>query len=186
MSFQQQLALGMAAENRIAKYLLARGNAVLPAYEIENENDKGPRLLMPKGRNLIVTDLLVFGPAKVVWVEAKWKTRFSWYRKTKSWDTGIDDHHYQDYLQITKETPFPVWLMFLHDLAEPSSSDLKWGSPEICPTGLFGGILTELSCCSRFSDRHGRSGMRYWRSDQLRLVANLADFNRTIDESDFA
>ena len=186
--WQTQFALGRSAENRIAAYLRARGNWLLPAYEAELD-DKGPRILTPRGE-LISTDFLLLNHAHTLWIEAKWKTRFSWHRKSKSWQTGIDRRHYRHYLQIAQGTPFPVWLLFLHENPVPRLEDLMQGSPDVCPTGLFGGELGDLS--QKIDHPHnnwGREGMIYWRAPKagdrktLLRIASLEEIEAAICNS---
>jgi len=160
-SFEQQLAHGKAGESKIAQWLRARGNSVLPVYEKLIDDGKGPALYMPDGM-LIAPDLFVFRDRHALWVEAKHKTGFTWSREYSRWETGIDLRHYADYLKIEDSTPWPVWLMFLHDGGQAKDSGIS-------PEGLFGNSLTVLRDCeSHRSDRWGRSGMVYWGIDSLK------------------
>lgn len=163
--FQTKLAFGQIAEAQIEAWLRhACSYHILPAYEGGRDN-KGPRLFGPNGA-LITPDMLAIRGQDTKWIEAKHKTYWSWYRKGKYWVTGIDLRHYFQYQQVTRVTPFPVWLLFLH-----SRSD----SPEgICPTGLFGGELSHLATVEshRFSN-YGKGGMVYWQYEKLSRLASL-------------
>jgi hypothetical protein len=177
--FERNLATGNVAEGRIARYFIGRGYSVMPVYEIEKAHGKGPQVFTPT-RGLIAPDMFVF-KNKAIWVEAKHKTVFSWHFKTECWTTGIDLRHYRDYLALEDESPWPVWLTFLHVKSEPDVRDVRHGCPEKCPTGLFANSLDYL----RRHEHHvcppgdgdggwGRSGMVYWARSDLKLIAQLA------------
>jgi len=182
MSFAEKLAFGKVAEGFIANWLMARGNSVLPVYEIEKSTGKGPQLF-GLDASLVAPDMVAFTENGVVWIEAKHKSVFTWHRNTQQWTTGIDLRHYGDYLKVAKTTRLPVWLMFFHNRAEPSDSDRRMGCPESCPTGLFGGDIFDL--VPRENHRspalndnregikgHGNSGMVYWAASTLKQLAS--------------
>lgn len=172
MGFDETLARGRVGEGAISRWLQGRGHSVFPAYEIEKHSGKGPQLFAASG-DLVLPDLLAFRAGSVIWFEAKHKTRFAWHRNSQNWTTGIDLRHYDEYQQVAIRTGLPVWLLFLHPQAEPSEADKAHGCPPLCPTGLFGGDIAELSKTeSHRSDRYGKSGMVYWTVDALRLLAN--------------
>jgi len=181
MSFEHQLEVGRVAEGLIARWLMARGSSVMPAYEIEHSRGKGPQLFGMDG-DLVAPDMLVFSHKGIQWVESKHKSVFTWHRVSKRWTTGIDLRHYGDYLSVAKKTKLPVWLLFFHRESTPAATDLRHGCPAECPTGLFGREI--FSLVARESHRsphfdpsrtgitgHGKSGMVYWAVDQLDLLA---------------
>ncbi len=103
-----------------------------------------------------------------MWVEAKHKTAFSWHRLTERWVTGIDLRHYEHYLRVAMKTPWPVWLLFLHEGGQAKDS------PAESPAGLFGNELLFLSAHENHrSDKWGRSGMVYWAEASLKKLAGL-------------
>lgn len=164
-----QYQFGVAGESRIARWLRALGYTVLPVYEKLVEDGKGPQLYLPQG-HLIAPDLLVFNAKRVLWIEAKHKTAFSWHRLTSRWVTGIDVRHYEDYCRVQNETPWDVWLLFLHEGGQAKDS------PANSPRGLFGNRLAYL----RLHENHqhenwGRSGMVYWALDSLKHLAKLQE-----------
>ena len=172
MSFSASLDYGKAGESAIGNWLRRRGWAVLPVYEKIISEGKGPQLYMPN-KALIAPDLFAFGRGKACWIEAKHKTAFSWHRLTGRWVTGIDLRHYADYCDVDDCTPWPVWLLFLHEGGRAKDS------PADSPKGLFGETLTMLR--AHENHRHenwGASGMVYWARDALRQLATLDEVLR--------
>jgi len=168
-SFDDSLRWGQLGESAIAKWLNTKGYAVLPVYEKDTGDYKGPQVFCAD-RNMVAPDLLCFKPERVLWVEAKRKSVFSWFRQKQQWETGIDLHHYQQYLELRRRAPWPLWLMFLH---EKGHTD-EW--PHECPTGLFGREILSLQRReSHTSDRHGRHGMVYWAHKHLWPLATLEE-----------
>jgi hypothetical protein len=180
--FAAKLAHGKVAEGLIARWLMARGNSVLPVYEIEKSHGKGPQLFAAPGER-VAPDMVTFTNAGALWIEAKHKSVFTWHRKSERWTTGIDLRHYFDYLHVWRQSRTPVWLMFFHRESVPSAEDLRFGCPHECPTGLFGGKLDSLFV--KESHRvppynptregcvgHGHSGMVYWERNALSLLAS--------------
>ena len=167
-SFERSLAFGQVGESFISKWLQQRGHSVFPAYQVEMNTGKGPQLFSAT-QNLVLPDLLAFRDGKVIWFEAKHKTCFTWHRITRRWVTGVDLRHYGEYQEVAQKTELPVWLMFYHPQSQPSESDLAFGSPESCPTGLFGNDLAKLTKTENHrSNKHGKSGMVYWSVKKLR------------------
>jgi hypothetical protein len=173
MSFQEALQVGKTGESLIAKYLLRLGYSVLPAYEKADDDHKGPVLFSSSGASLVAPDMLAFKGRQVLWIEAKNKTSFTWYRKTGEWVTGINLHHYQQYLTIQNDRPeWPIWLLFLH--MDGIAKDTPPG--KISPTGLFGNALSWLRNTEHHRYlNHGTSGMVYWNIDDLKFLAPLLD-----------
>ena len=171
-SFEQKLEAGLVAESLIARWLVRRGWTILPAYEKELGRFKGPRVYSAKG-NLIAPDMLAFrcnGDAKEIhWVEAKSKSAFTWHRKSKTYQDGIDKRHWLDYLQLT---PWPVWLLFLHAPGQVAKDNPPGMVP---PTGLYGGRVDVLKrIIDHPYDGMGSGGMVYW------TVASLSPGGRPI------
>lgn len=160
MSFRENLRDGRVAESEIARWLRRRGVTVLPAYEIEINSGKGPRLFGP-GEDLVVPDMLTYKGSHVLWVEAKRKSAFSWYRIGGYFVTGIDLRHYEHYCQVDDTSPWRVYLLFLQEAGAAKDSDPG-------PSGLYGRVLSKLRACeSHRSDKHGASGMVYWAESSL-------------------
>lgn len=182
--FAENLKTGRTTESHIAKWLMARGHSIMPAYEIIEQRFKGPQLFTGNG-DFVSPDMLVFKDDGVVWIEAKHKSVFTWHRKTSQWTTGIDLHHYAQYMQVSKQTKLPVWVLFLHIESSPDPRDMKYGCPNRCPTGLFGGELFELvtkenhrspglNQCDGITG-HGKTGMVYWAKKDLKRIADKED-----------
>ncbi len=173
MNFQEQYAYGRVAESAIARWLMSRGHSVLPVYEKIIDEGKGPQLFTG-GEGLVAPDLVAFRGGKAQWMEAKHKTGFTWHRITQRWVTGIDLHHYEDYLRVGLDTDLPVWLLFLHE-GGPAKD-----SPATSPSGLWGNEIFVLR--DNENHRHsnwGKTGMVYWaREDDggaLRFIAPLEE-----------
>jgi len=179
--FRSAFATGRLSESRIARWLIHEEHwNVLPAYDRELATGKGPRLFTPLGE-LIVPDLLAMklqgNTCLLAWYEAKHKTRFSWYRRAQSWQTGIDLRHYLDYLQVQEHTGYDVSLCFFHERATPSVSDLANGSPSQCPTGLYRQSLRSLLTHEDHRGEYQREGrhyqMVYWNERALERIATV-------------
>jgi len=167
MSFQSNLATGKAGESMIATWLRSKGYSVLPVYEKIIDEGKGPALFLPSEQR-VAPDLFCFKGENALWIEAKHKTAFSWYRKKGIWTTGIDIRHYNDYCIVDDNSPWPVWLLFLH-----KGGTAKDSPPS--PSGLYGEMLSKLRLCvDHQSDRHAH-GMVYWNRDSLKLIAQLKE-----------
>ena len=171
MGFKTQLQIGKIGETIIASWFKSRGYNVLPVYEKEISEGKGPTLFTFDNSNIICPDMLVFNNQKCFWIEAKHKTAFSWHRISKKWVTGIDLRHYFHYLEIAKKySQWQVFLLFLHK--DGIAKDTPGGM--ISPTGLFGGELIFLSSNENHRHtNHGRTGMVYWNVDTLMKYSDL-------------
>ena len=169
LTFPQKLGYGQVGESRIAQWLKGRGYSILPVYEIEIQSGKGPRLFTPV-KNIVAPDMLIFRSSQTLWIEAKHKTAFTWYRIKQRWETGIDLRHYLDYCEIEDTSQFRVWLMFLHEGGQAKDS------PPDSPSGLYANSLKFLrENESHRSDNWGKSGMVYWWIEHLHKLADLGD-----------
>ena len=164
--FSHQLKFGQMAESSIAQWLRGRGWSVLPVYDIEIPTGKGPRLFAPSGE-YAAPDMLDYKATNVLWIEAKHKSAFSWHRNTGRWVTGIDLRHYDHYCAIEDQSPWPIWLLFLHRGGQAKDSPPS-------PSGLFGNRLRLLRCSENHrSDKWGKDGMVYWALPSLLYLARV-------------
>jgi hypothetical protein len=182
-NFNDAYAFGRVAEGQIAQWLMyAEGWHILPTYEIEIPSGKGPRLFTPTG-NLVVPDILAMkhkGKRFLYkWHESKHKTRFTWHRNSRNWQTGIDLRHYLDYIKVQQQTCIEVYILFLHSCSIPSKYDLAYGSPTTCPIGLYGQALTYLMAHEHHRDSYtdGKRDypMVYWNESDLERLATLEE-----------
>jgi len=167
VAFSKSLKYGQIGEGRIANWLRGKGYSVLPVYDVQINSGKGPQLFTPT-ESLVAPDMQIYREKDVLWVEAKRKTAFAWHRITRSWTTGIDLRHYKDYCKIDTESPFRVYMLFLHGGGQAKDS------PPNSPSGLYGNWLSYLR--EHEHHRHmnwGKSGMVYWGLDALRKIAAL-------------
>jgi hypothetical protein len=171
MNFVQSLRIGKLGESQIANWLRAKhGLHILPAYEKQIGEYKGPTLYCAEGDTLILPDLLAFQGPKFIWFEAKNKSTFTWHRNTKNWQTGIDVRLYDQYLEVQKRTQIPVWLLFL----QQANGDTVLG--ERSPAGLYGQKLDIL----RTKEDHRGSfldgtQMVFWNKAALLCLASLEE-----------
>ena len=173
MGFEQQLKIGKIGESQIAQWLNGRGLHVLPVYEKEIAERKGPTLFSADGIQRICPDLLAFRDGKAYWIEAKHKEAFSWHRKTERFVTGIDIRHYEEYQEVQRVHPeWQIWLLFLHK--KGIAKDTPPGM--VSPSGLFGASLNYLVGSENHWHRnHGPSGMVYWSRKTLHYIADLEE-----------
>lgn len=172
--FQTQLAFGHTAETKIARYLRSRGSVIMPVYDLEYDTGKGPQVFWGPNSQAAAPDLLIWKNDQSYFIEAKHKSRFTWYRKKQTWCTGIDRHHYSDYQRVVEVIHRPVWLFFLHEYSNPDPRDLRYKCPTQCPTGLFIGNLSNL--INKESHQHwnwGKTGMVYWAEESLIKIAEI-------------
>lgn len=140
MTFAEKLAWGKVGESMIARWLMKQGHAVAPLYNELGSDDKGPRMFALT-RNLILPDMLMAKDGNSLFVEAKRKSRFSWFRNRKDWTTGISLRLFNDYLEVRKRTGLPLWLYFLQE----GGKDRDAPPPGDSPRGLFGGEILMLA-----------------------------------------
>jgi hypothetical protein len=171
MAFRETLKFGRLAESAIAQWLMRRGFAILPAYELESgDRFKGPQFYCTDA-SFATPDLLAarrsLSEWQVMWIEAKHKTAFSYYRKTGEWCTGIDLKSYADYIQVAKRSPWRVWLLFLHRGGQAKDS------PAESPAGLYGNSLEYLQKHEHHRSDKYANGMVYWAESVLKKLAEL-------------
>ena len=166
--FDENFEDGKLGESEIAGWAKEQGFNILPIYEVQSGQYKGPTIYTAKGIGVIAPDMLVFKNGSVRWIEAKHKSSFTWSRKYQCWETGIDLHHYYEYLKVMEMIDWPLWLMFLHKPGKPAPN-----SPGVSPTGLYGRELKQLSKKENISHvweepyGHQRKGMIYWNEKSL-------------------
>ncbi len=173
MGFKEFLIIGKTGESKIAKWIISNGGQVLPVYEISENQFKGPALYY-EGGTLVAPDMLTFKKGELRWIEVKTKSSFSWHRNTERFVTGIDLHHYADYLKVKEITKTQLWLLFLQ--GQGVAKDTPEG--KISPTGLFGGEISDLK--QNENHRHGnygKSGMVYWSHDVLTKFCELNEID---------
>lgn len=172
-SFNDTLHTGLIGESLIARWLNARRWNVLPAYQVEVDNGKGPRFYTATAGALVTPDMLAIRDGQVWWVEAKTKSAFTWHRLTETWQTGIDRRHWLEYLKVREITPFPIWLLFLH---RPDKAAKDTPSGKISPSGLYGQEIGYL--CEHVDhehENHGPTGMVYWQEQSLTKIATYRE-----------
>lgn len=162
--FEERRKKGTVAENLVIRWLVQRGNTVLPAYDTDGSERKGPRLITPGGK-LVLPDALVYGRSGVFWAEIKRKDGFSWHRRTGQWVTRVNLHYYADYCAIDAAGPWDVWLFFLQEGKEDPIKQIGG------PAGLYCAPLKYL----RSHEHHrfanvGEHGGVFWEESVLRYA----------------
>lgn len=174
MLFKESLAVGRAGESEVSRFIISHGYRILPAYEIEGGEGKGPRLYRAQG-NLVAPDLLGFRPQasqpnRLCWFEVKTKSVWTWHENGQQCQDGIDRKHWEDYKQVQDDLKWPVWVLFLHRTAAVQDNAPDWVVPPA--SGLYGSTVNRMRVTlDHPSDRYGTSGMVYWNSKDLRLLS---------------
>lgn len=174
LKFKDALNFGIDGEDVISNYFMYIGFSILPACRIECQPYKGPRL-QSKESETTLPDLFAISKTGSMWIEAKHKSGFTWYRSMNrhgvfgSFQTGIDLKVYEEYRKIANETPFDVYLMFLHEGGKAKDS------PE-SPAGLWGDTIENLKKIEDHTSlNYGRSGMVYWNMCDLPQWATMEE-----------
>jgi hypothetical protein len=176
--------VGQRWESAVRGLFIERGHTVLPVYDVPLHTGKGPQLLTP-GRSLVAPDNLVFlrskGPSgtPIIWAEVKAKDGFAWYRKIRSWQTGIDARHFDHYVKVEEVTRHPVWMLFVQRGNPTKDQPLDKHQP----TGVFVAKLSALRAHNQIQ-RHG--AMVYWPIGALTLWAPLEAVERHLPRVDVA
>lgn len=172
-NFIENLYIGQKfGETPIARWFIRLGYNVLLVYEKVYTEYKGPTLLAADGCEYILPDMLCFNKEKSFFIEAKYKTTFTWYRIKNQWETGIDLHHYEQYRRIAEKSAWPVYILFLH----AGGCDKDTGKKS--PAGLYGALLDDLTKCeSHRSMNWGKAGMVYWCID---VLTKYADYDELV------
>lgn len=159
--FKKSLAFAREKERGVASLIQKQGYYVLPAYDFSGEQEnKAPKLLAPLGkRPLVLPDLFCMKSDLAFWLEVKWKTEAYLFRKANRRTTGINLRLWEYYIEVEKESSFPVWIMFLHKKEqEIRAGSLSFLRDNICYTGR---------------DNNGKM-MVYWNYDLLQVYGSLS------------
>ena len=176
MCFESALSFGKTGEGFLAHYLIRSGFSVLPVYEIEQGQFKGPSVYTSAG-NFVAPDMMAFSSCAdfegetCFFVEAKTKSAFTLHRKTGRFVTGISKRHFEDYIQVQSRSPFTIWIMFLQ-LNGGCAKDSPQG-----PTGLYGATVSRLmrNVNHEWIAPRDRDSMVYWAAESLSYFASLDD-----------
>jgi hypothetical protein len=196
-TFADRLHFGKRIEYGVSQWLQCRGNLVMPTdpakYHDESDSQRqtGP---LPELFNLRqrykAPDLLVFPPDKdrklqpgdpeyrptVLFVEVKWKHAFTWYRKTHSWQIGIDREEFHSHWKLRKDYAIPVWLLIVVVGQESNALDVEHGAPMFCPSGIFTREILELEkCIDPRPESFNADNVLYFNHKDLKEVATLEE-----------
>jgi hypothetical protein len=154
LEFRTKLDAAREWEKRLAAWVRGLGYYVIPTYDFSGVGEsKAPKLLAPPGsQDLVLPDLLCWKDGRSRWLECKWKTEASFYRKGGYLTTGISTRLWSHYERVEKLTSSEVVLAFLHE---------KEGV-------IRGGSLAECRAAHSHidpTDRMQRGGMHFFRFD---------------------
>ena len=168
--FKKSLEYGQIAEGAIVKWLIERGNSVIPVYEKEIDTGKGPQVFTAN-ESVVAPDVLVYKNGKFFFAECKRKNAFTWHRISKRWTTGIDIRHYKEYLKVSDIFETEVYLFFLQMGGVAKDSEKS-------PSGLFYNSLSFLSKDENINHVNDKwaKGMIYWSIDKLIKIAEIDSF----------
>jgi hypothetical protein len=174
-SFVGNLSFGHIAECQISRFLIKKNWGVIPAYEKLLKDQKGPRIFPSFQKEPYISpDLLIYKGQEVYWAECKNKTGVPYNRHRSIFTTGIDKVHFENYLKVDKETPWKVYVFFLH------GDEVLEGTPEGCvpPSGLFTQWIGNLKLT--INHECEKNAMIYWDCSVLIKLCNLKEFMEKI------
>jgi len=185
MTFKHQLSVGAAGESVVGAYCQSRGYIVQPVYEKFDQDRKGPRLFGGK-RLYVAPDAMIIrykgsGTPKVLYIEVKTKTYWTYHGKSGQFQTGIDYHHCQEYQAVQHDTGIPVKLLFFHTSNVARRDDVaKWGCPDMIEdgSGLFLGDLSGIARTDNIPRGHAIKGMAYWNKTSLKRIATMQELKQ--------
>lgn len=187
--FQEKLEQGRLGENWTLYYTCRTLHYVnLPVSKIKDFEDKGPRIYIPNSLGgppiyVPVPDTLCIHrhdwkdeqlalPSEF-WLEAKFKSRCTFYRINKAWQSGIDMRSYKWYKKVEEFTGKPVWVFHL---IFPTSDQqaIAQGAPKEkrpAPHGLY---THPISLVPAY-DPDSNPKMIYWKIEKMRRLAKLSE-----------
>ena len=164
MMFNDKLSFGKVGESYIANWFKKKGYNVLPVYEVEAGQYKGPVVYCQNGDKLIAPDMIVFNRENIIWIEAKHKKGFPLNRMRGKYVVGINKDHFNNYLEVAKLTDWPFWLIFLVEGGKVKDSPIN-------DSGLYGlNIRKAKDLVDHESDK---TDMVYWLKDDLRKLDDI-------------
>jgi hypothetical protein len=146
---------GRNGEQLAADWLKRDGWYVLASYDYSGSDDHPPRL-EGWARQFIIPDLDACKGGRRIWVEVKTKAAPSLHRATNIIEHGIPLRHYEQYLQVERETGCAVHLIIYEE-----QSDV-----------LLHQKLSELGQPRIYSgDKMSYGGMAFWPRDSFNILA---------------
>jgi hypothetical protein len=187
--FQEKLEQGRLGEGWTLYYTCRKLHYVnLPLAKIVDFEDKGPRIYVPEtdGKRPVyvpVPDTLCihrhdWGNEHLLlppefFLEAKLKSRCSYYRINKAWQSGIDMHSYKWYKKVEEFTGKPVWVFHL---IFPTSDQqaIAQGAPREkrpAPNGLYAHPISLVPAYD--PDRSPK--MVYWKIEKMLRLCSVSE-----------
>lgn len=162
-TFADQLNFGREIEKCVSRWLMKRGESILPVYDYSGlAEDKAPKLTnLHSSDSLVLPDLLGFRMGRGMWFEVKFKDSANFTRITGRLETGISKRLWDQYWRVAAISGLPVWLIFAHK----KENEIRAGSL---------GML-QHKCRFYEGGKMGRCGMVFFPYDSLILLSKYSD-----------
>jgi hypothetical protein len=150
---------GRVAEEAVRRFLRSKGELVLPVADC----GAGKAALFggaTRADTLIAPDIMTSSAGQTRFWEVKWKAKEDWTRFLNRAETGVDEHNFQHYQRVQKETGIAVWLIFLH-----AQQDTVLAAP-----------VSDLALIGRHAKMDGsKGGMRFFPCRDLLQLGSCAE-----------
>ena len=163
-TFEAKLLEARDYEIALSQWLQKQfGAYIVPTYDYGGLGDKKAPKMYPllESKGLVLPDLMACSNGKTVWVECKWKSEASFYRKHNIRTTGINARHYKHYRKVKTVSGCKVVIMFLH-VAENEMRGAEIDSMPPIDHQYAGGKM-------------GQSGMVFWAYDDIKRWCSLGE-----------
>lgn len=160
---------GKDAEELVATWLMIRGFLILPVYDYSGiQDNKAPKFQAIQTKlSLVTPDLLCAKDGALKWVEVKWKTSTTLYRKKREVRTGLPRKHWEHYKKVQAVSGVPVWLLFVQEAENQ----------------IVGGHIDKLEPIYQEHNTVDYKDTVYFVYNKLRLVTTLEKARDEVDEA---
>lgn len=183
--FRQQLKFGDEQQRNLEQWLVKNGCTVQPCNATPTG---GARIYGPGGMEIANPDMMVFnaehfnrrgqlglfGTSTMAFVEVKAKRSFTFYRRAREWQTGIDAGKFDGYREIEAACGQTIWLFFLQLSGFTDPESIQHGTS---PSGLYCQRLGSLLRGRRYTmKQRGRLvPMIYWAESALIKLCEIEE-----------
>jgi hypothetical protein len=161
IEFELRLAQGAQWEQAVSDWLRKPGHGISVLELFKYRHNGQPPVFISIGDRIITPDMQVIGGGSSIYLEVKSKRRFAKNPYTMKSMTGIDLHHWKDYIRVQQESGIKVLIVFVHEETKEVRAD-------------FVDVLDrhpekdEVPKC-----RTGRGGMVFWPHDAPQLIGRI-------------